>query len=60
MTNIMIWLSDIMWVHLTSDLFTTILPCESGDVYVSAYVSPCGRVLPKINDQIKEKIDDEG
>ena len=56
MTNIMIWLSDIMWVHLTSDLFTTILPCESGDVYVSAYVSPCGRVLPKDNNQNKEII----
>ena len=27
----------------------------SGDVYVNAYVSPCGRVLPEVHHQIKEK-----
>ena len=32
------------------------LPCVSGDVCVSAYVSPRGRVPPRVNYQIKENI----
>ena len=32
------------------------LPCVSGDVCGNAYVSPCGRVPPKVNYQIKENI----
>ena len=32
------------------------LPCVSGDVCANAYVSPCGRVPPKVNYQIKENI----
>ena len=54
-----------LWDHHTSiwyDIYVWFnnLTCVSGDVCVHAYVSPCGRVLPKVNDQIKDKIDDEG
>ena len=30
------------------------IPCENDDVCVNAYVSPCARVPPEVNYQIKE------